>query len=127
MIGFESYSESQYELLIRKGVYPYEYMSSWDTFAETQLPPKEAFYSNLNMSNISNEDYQHAQHVWDAFIIHNLGEYHSLYLHTNVILLANMFEAFRDTYLERYKLDPAHFYTSSGLACCAYLKKTGIK
>ena len=107
---------------MRKGIYPYEYMSSWDKFAESQLPPKKAFYSNLNKSNISNDDYQHAQRVWSAFSIRDLGEYHDLYLKTDVILLANMFEAFRDACLEHYKLDPVHFYTSPGLAWKACLK-----
>ena len=93
LIGFEDYSEEQYELLVRKGIYPYEYMSSWDNFADTQLPHMEASYSNLNMFNISNDDYQHAQKVWSTFSINNLGEYHNLYLKTDVILLANMFEA----------------------------------
>ena len=78
------------------------------------------------MSDISDEDYQHAQRVWNAFSIHNLGEYHHLYLRTDVFLLANVFEAFRDTCLEHYNLDPAHFYTSIGLAWKACLKKTGI-
>ena len=127
LAGFENYSEEQYELLVRKGVYPYEYMSSLDKFAENQLPPQKAFYSNLNMSNINNDDYEHAQKVWNAFSIHNLGEYHDLYLKTDVILLANVFEAFRDTCLEHYKLNPAHFYTSPGLAWKACLKKTGVR
>ena len=102
-------------------------MSCWDKFEETQLPTIEAFYSNLNMSNISNDDYQHAQKAWNAFNIHNLGEYHNLYLCTNVILLANMFEAFRDTCLEHYGLDPVHFYASPALAWQACLKKTGVR
>ena len=83
-------------------------MSSWDKFTETKLPPKEAFYSNLNMSNISDEDYEHAQKVWVTFNIKNLREYHDLYLKTDIILLSNVFEAFRVTCLEHYKLDPAH-------------------
>ena len=127
LFGFEDYSELQYGLLTRKGVYPYEYINSWDRFEETQLPPMNAFYSNLNMSSISEEDYQHAQRVWKEFGIHNLGDYHDLYLRTDVVLLANMFEAFRDTCLKHYKLDPAHFYTSPGLAWCACLKRTGIE
>ena len=126
LFGFEDYSELQYDLLTRKGVYPYEYVNSWDRFNETQLPPISAFHSNLNMSSISEEDYQHAQRVWKEFGIHNLGDYHDLYLRTDVVLLANMFEAFRDTCLKHYKLDPAHFYTSPGLAWKACLKHTGI-
>ena len=113
LIGFEEYTDNQYDLLTRKGIYPFEYVSSWDKFEETQLPPIEAFYSNLNMTNVSEDDYEH---VWKKFKIRNLGKYHDLYLHTNVILLASVFEVFRDTCLEHYKLDPAHFYTSPGLA-----------
>ena len=126
LFGFEDYSELQYGLLTRKGVYPYEYINSWDRFEETQLPPIDAFYSNLNMSLInlnmsliSEEDYQHAQRVWKEFGNYNLGDYHDLYLRTDVVLLANVYEAFRDTCLKHYKLDPAHFYTSPGLAWCA--------
>ena len=95
-----------YDLLTRKGVYPYEYVNSWDRFNETQLPPIDVFYSNLNVSSISEEDYQHAQRVWKEFGIHNLRDYHDLYLRTDVVLLANMYEAFRDTCLKHYKLDP---------------------
>ena len=116
LFGFEDYNESQYNLLTRKGIYPYEYMSSWDKFEESQLPSIEAFYSNLKTSNASEGDYQHAQKVWKEFGIRNLGDYRDLYLRTDVILLANVFEAFRDTCLEHYSLDPAHFYTSPGLA-----------
>ena len=79
------------------------------------------------MSSISEEDYQHAQRVWKEFGIHNLGDYHDLYLRTDVVLLANVHEAFSDTCLKHYKLDPAHFYTSPGLAWKACLKHTGIK
>ena len=127
LIGFEEYTDKQYELLAKKGVYPYEYMSSWDKLEEVQLPPIESFYSNLNMSNISKDGYKHAQRVWKEFRIRDLGEYHDLYLRTDVILPANVFEAFRDTCLEHYKLDPAHFYTSPGLAWKACLKKTGVR
>ena len=125
LFGFENYSELQYELLTRKGVYPYEYMSSWDKFKES-LPPTEAFYSELNMNKISEDDYQHAQQVWKEFGIRNLGDYHNLYLRTNVVLLANVFEAFRDTCLKHYSLDPAHFYMAPGLAWKACIKKTRV-
>ena len=126
LFGFENYSDLQYELLTRKGVYPYEYMTSWDRFEES-LPPIEAFYSKLNMSKISEDDYQHVQRVWKEFRIHNLGDYHDLYLRADVVLLANVFEAFRDTCLKHYSLDPAHFYTAPGLAWKACLKKTGVR
>ena len=127
LFGFENYSEVKYELLTRKGVYPYEYMSSWDKFKESQLPSIEAFYSKLNMSKIDEDDYQHAQRVWKEFGIRNLRDYHDLYLRTEVVLLANVYEAFRDTCLKHYSLDPAHFYTSPGLAWKACLKHTGIR
>ena len=78
------------------------------------------------MTNVSKDDYEHALRVWKEFGIHNLGDYHNLYLQTDVILLANVFEAFRDTCLEHYKLDPAHFYTSPGLAWKACLRKTRV-
>ena len=94
---------------------------------ETRLSPKEAFHSSLNMSDISECDYELAQKVWRAFNSKNLGEYHDLYIKTNVILLANMFEAFRGTCLEYYQLDLAHFYMWPGLAWQVCLKKTGIK
>ena len=127
LFGFEDYSELQYGLFTRKGVYPHEYINSWDQLEETQLPPISVFYSNLNVSSISKEEYQHTQRVWKEFGIHNLGDYHDLCLRTDVVLLANVFEPFRDSCLKHYKPDPAHFYTSPGLVWNACLKCTGIK
>ena len=125
--GFENYNCHQRELLIRKGIYPYEYMDSWDKFKETSLPNIEKFYSNLNMSGVSDGNYEHACKVWREFGIRNMGEYHDLYLRTDTILLANVFESFRRVCLENYGLDPSHFYAAPGLAWKAYLKKTGIR
>ena len=125
--GFENYNCSQRKLLIRKGIYPYKYMDSWDKFKETNLPSIEKFYSNLNMSGVSDGDYKHACSVWREFGIRNMGEYHDLYLRTDVVLLANVFESFRRVCLENYGLDPSHFYTAPGLAWKACLKKTGVK
>ena len=102
-------------------------MTDWDKFKETKLPPREAFYSKLNMSGVGNEDYEHANRVWKEFGLKDLGEYHNLYLKTDVILLANVFEAFRKVCLKNYGLDPAHFYTAPGLAWKACLKKTRIR
>ena len=79
------------------------------------------------MSDISEYDYEHARKVWKEFKLKNLGEYHDLYLKTDVLLLSNVFEKFWNNCLEYYKLDPAHFYTSPGLAWQACLKKTGLK
>ena len=133
--GFEEYSDKQCELLIRKGIYPYEYMSSWDKFNETSLPSKGHFYSNLYMSGVGDKEYEHARNVWREFKIRNMGEYHDLYLKTDTMLLANVFESFRSVCMKNYGLDPvknygldpAHFYTAPGLAWRACLKKTGVK
>ena len=118
---------AKYKLLTRKGVYHYEYVDSWDRFNETRLPSIDKFYSKLNGVGISEDDYKHANNVWSDFNIQNLGEYHDLYLRTDVVLLANVFEEFRNTCMKHYGLDPANFYTSPGLAWKAWLKKTGIK
>ena len=125
--GFEEYSDKQRELLIRKGIYPYEYMSSWDKFNEGRLPSKDKFYSNLNMSGVSDKEYEHACKVWNEFGVKNMGEYHDLCLKTDTILLANVFESFRSVCMENYGLDPVHFYTAPGLAWKACLKKTGVR
>ena len=66
-------------LMLRKGVYPYEDMDNWEKFDETSLPNKQAFYSKLNLEKISDEDYEHAQRVWNVFEIKNHCEYHDLY------------------------------------------------
>ena len=123
---FEDYNSEQRELLIRKGVYPYEYMNSWDKFEETRLPDINEFYSKLNISGIDEVEYQHAKNVWDKFKLKNMGDYHDLYSKTDVILLTNIFESFRSVCLKNYGLDPAHFYTAPGLAWKACLKKTGV-
>ena len=114
-------------LLLRKGVYPYEDMDNWEKFDETTLPPKEAFYSNLNLEDISDEDYAHAQKVWDVFEINNLGEYHDLYVQSDTLLLADVFENFRNMCLEIYELDPTYFVSAPGLAWKTCLKKTEVK
>ena len=74
---------NKFALLLRKGVYPYEYMDSWKRFKEESLPDKESFYSELNNEHITDEDYAHAQKVRDTFKIKNLGEYHDLYVQSD--------------------------------------------
>ena len=113
------------DLLTRKGVYPYDYVSSIEKLSETQLPPKEQFYSKLNDEDISEEDYSHAINVWNTFKCQTIRDYHDLYLKSDVLLLADVFENFRKTCLKHYSLDPAHYYTSPGLAWDACLKETG--
>ena len=112
-------------LLTRKGVYPYDYVSSIEKLSETQLPLKEQFYSKLNNKDISDEDYQHALNVWNMFKCQTIKDYHDLYLKSDVLLLADVFENFRKTCLKHYNLDPAHYFTSPGLAWDACLKETG--
>ena len=116
-----------HELLVRKGVYPYEHMDDFSRFDETCLPPQEAFYSSLSDEGISEEDYKHAHEVWDTFDCRNIGDYHDLYLKTDVLLLADVFENFRQTALSTYKLDPAHYYTLPGYSWDALLKLTNIE
>ena len=118
---------NKFELLLRKGAYPYEYMDSWKRFEEESLPDKESFYSNLNKAGINDEDYAHPQKVWKELNMKNLGEYHDLYGQSDTALLADVFESFRDKCLEIYELDPAHFLSAPGLAWQACLKKTQVE
>ena len=112
--------------MLRKGVYPYEYIDSWKKFHETSIPPKETYYSKLNKEDISDADYAHAQKVWDVFEIKNQGKNHDLYVLSYTLLLADLFENFKDKCIEIYELDPAHILSASGLAWQACLKKTGV-
>ena len=121
------YTGDKLSLVKRKGVYPYEYMDSLERFKETKLPPKEAFYSKLNNEGISDEDYTHAKKVWKVFKMKHLQDYHTLYNETDVLLLADVFENFRNICMENYKLDPAHYYTAPGLSWDACLKMTDVE
>ena len=107
---------NKFVLLLRKGVYPYEYMDSQESFDETSLPDKKAFCSELNLEDITKKDYEHAQKVWEVFGIKYLGEYHDLYVQSDTLLLADVFENFSDMCIEIYELDPAHFLSAPGLA-----------
>ena len=121
------YKGEKLSLVKRKGVYPYEYMDSLERFKENKLPPKEAFYSRLTGEGISDEDYEHAEKVWKVFGMKTLQDYHDLYNVTDVLLLADVFENFRNICLDNYKLDPAHYFTAPGLAWDACLKITGVE
>ena len=120
------YNGRSLDLLLRKGVYPYDYMSGYNRLSETKLPSIEDFYSKLNDEDISLEDYTHAQNVWSHFDCRTMRDYHDLYLKSDVLLLADVFENFRDLCLENYKLDPAYYFTAPGLFYDACLKKTKI-
>ena len=118
---------NKFVMLLRKGVYPYEYMHGWDKFNETSIPSKESFYSNLTMENISKTNYRHANNVFKTFKLNNLGDYHDLYVQSDTLLLADVFENFRKACIKTYELDPAHFISLPGLAWQACLKKIGVE
>ncbi|KAK3107612.1 hypothetical protein FSP39_018279 [Pinctada imbricata] len=114
------------KLLLRKNVYCYDYMDSFDRFKEEQLPPKEAFYNRLKKEHISNEDYEQVRTVWSTLNMKTLGDLHDNYVVTDVLLLADVFEKFRDMTLDYYGLDACHYYTAPGLAWDSALKKSAV-
>ena len=101
-------------------------MDSVLKFNDKQLPKREDLYSLLTDEGINDDDYRHAEEVWNTFRIKNMGEYHDLYLISDILLLADVFENFRDTCLEYYGLDPAHYVSAPGLTWDAMLKMIGI-
>ena len=124
---FRHLSAENFNLLTRKGVFPYEYIDSVDKLRETCLPPRESFYSSLTGETVSESDYAHATNVWHTFSIEALGQYSDLYLKTDVLLLADIFQNFRNTCIKSYDLDPAQYYTLPGYTWDAMLKHTGIE
>ena len=118
---------NKFILLLRKGVYPYEYMDNWEKFDETLLPNKEAFYSNLNMEDITDTDYRNANKVFKELKLKNLGEYHDLYLQSDTLLLVDVFENFRNTFIKVYELDPAYFFNCARISMASLFKKTRVE
>ncbi|XP_071650755.1 uncharacterized protein [Temnothorax longispinosus] len=123
---FSTLSDNDFELLTRKGVFPYEYIDCVEKLEDTCLPPRDSFYSSLTGDTVSESDYAHAVNVWQRFSIQTLGEYSNLYLKTDVLLLADIFENFCDSCVASYGLDPAHYYTLPGFTWDAMLKHTHI-
>jgi len=121
------FCEDTVDLLLRKGIYPYEYMDSWDKFEERQLPSIEDFHSTLTGQGVTEEEYQHAQRVWNTLGMRTLGDYHDLYLMTDVLLLADVFENFRNACLWNYELDPAHYVSLPSFSWDACLKYTKVE
>ena len=117
---------NKFALLLRKGVYPYEYMDTSNKFNEPVPLVEDHYYSKLNQKGITKEDLKHVKKVCDTFKIKDLGEYHDLYVQSDTLLLADVFENFRDKCIENYELDPAHFLSAPGLAWRACLKKTVV-
>ncbi|XP_051161514.1 uncharacterized protein LOC127281705 [Leptopilina boulardi] len=124
---FSNLTSDEIGLLTRKGVLPYEYLDSREKLKETNLPSKEQFYSTLNDSTVSDEDYLHAQNVWSTFNCSNISDYVDLYMKTDVLLLVDIFENFREQCLQAYRLDPAHYYTTPGLTWDVMLKFTNVR
>ena len=91
-------------------------MDSFDKFNDKNLPSKEKFFCMLSNKHITDKDYEHAQNVWNTFNLESMGQYHDLYLKSDVLLLADVFEKFPKTCLRYYKLDPCHYFTSPGLS-----------
>ena len=120
-------TEKCLDLLTEKGVFPYDYMNSFDKFNDEHLPSKEQFYSRLTEEDITNDDYNKAKQIWQHFGIKSMGDYHDLYLKTDVLLLTDVFENFRDMCLSYYGLDPVYYYTLPNFAFDAMLKLTGIE
>ena len=123
----KAFKGKRLDLMSQKGVYPYDFMDSFEKFNKTELPNKDQFCSILNDHDITDDEYDHAKKVWNTFMIKTMGEYHDLYLVSNVLLLTDVFENFRKTCMQYYKLDPCHYFMSPGLSWDAMLKMTNIK
>ena len=121
------YSGNQLSLLFRKGAYPYDYVDYMKKLDETRLSPQEAFYSKLSGEGITDEDYQHAHTVWKEFNIESMKDYHKLYNLSDVLLLAAIFDSFRNICMNHYELDPAWYFSAPCLAWDAILKITKIQ
>ena len=114
-------------LLLKKCVYPYEYMDSFDKFDETTLPNIENFYSSLELRNFDVKEYNHAKKLWGIFNIKNIGDYHDLYVQADTAQLSDVFENFRSLCLREYQLDPGYYVSTPSLTFDAMLKITGAK
>ena len=110
----EMFTGDKLSLMSQKGMYPYNYMDFFEKFNVTRLPTKDEFFSILNDQHIANREYDHERNVWETFNLKNMGEYHDLYIKSDVLLLADVFESFRKTCLQYYELDPCHYFTNPG-------------
>ena len=120
------YTPEEVELIKQKGFYPYEFMDTEEKFNDTKPPPREAFYSKLSGKGITEKNYKHVWNVWYTFKMKTFKDYHKLYNETDVLLLADVFENFRNLCLKIYGLDPVYYFTAPGLAWDACLKMTNI-
>ncbi|XP_050505444.1 uncharacterized protein LOC126883817 [Diabrotica virgifera virgifera] len=120
-------SNEEFGLLRQKGVFPYSYLDNFSKLSEVSLPAQEQFFDVLKGEGISDEKYLRAKQVWEVFDCKNLGEYSDVYLKSDVLLLADVFENFRRNCLFNYKLDPAQYLTAPSLSWDAMLRKTNIQ
>ena len=120
------FTPQQVKLLKQKGFFPYDYMDSIEKLKDLKPPPQKAFYSKLTGKGINNYNYNHVLNVWKTWKMKTFKEYLELYNVTDVLLLADVFENFRDICLKNYGLDPVYYYTAPGLAWDAMLKMTGV-
>ena len=120
------FTPKQAKLLKQKGFFPYDYMDDIEKLKHPKPPPQKAFYSKLTGKGINNNNYEHVLRVWKTWNMKTLKDYLELYNETDVLLLADVFENFRDLCLKNYGLDPVHYYTTPGLAWDACLKMTNI-
>ena len=119
-------AEEKIQQTFLKGVFPYDHLDSLDRMTETSLPDREAFYNKLNDTEISWAEERHAKRVWEVQGCETLKDYHDFYLKTDVLLLADFFEKFRNFCLTTYGLDAAHYFSTPGLAIDAALKTSGV-
>ena len=119
---FKAFKGKRLNLMSQKDVYPYDFMDSFEKFNQQNYPIRI-----LNDQHITDDEYDHANKVWNTFMIKTMGEYHDLYLISDMLLLTDVFENFRKTCMQYYKLDPCHYFTSPGLSWDAMLKMTNIK
>lgn len=119
--------EIEFNLIRRKGVFPYNYVDCFNKLLETKLPSKQDFFNKLSGESITNEDYDRAKEIWKIFKCSSLGEYSDIYLKSDVLLLADVFENFRSVCMNKYKLDPAHYLTAPSLSWDAMLKYTNVE
>lgn len=125
-IGKHFKDKNEFKYIRQKGVFPYGYIDNFLKLNENTLPEKEQFYNDLTYENISNEEYERAKNVWNLFKCSSIGDYSDVYLKSDILLLADIFENFRYTCLKTYKLDPAHYYTFPGLSFDACLRYTNV-
>ena len=123
----QEFSGKFLELVKEKGVYPYEYMVSFKKFSENKLPDKSKFFTSLKDECISENDYQRANNVWNAFKMKTVTDYHDLYLITDVLLSTDVFTKFIKMCLDYYGLDPCHYFSSPGLSWDAMLKMAEVE